>query len=64
MVAKDILVRGRKVDLTARLVSEGETWQAMLGPLTPKQPFKTCISRSSRFPSAFIDTVTVNFGPS
>ena len=40
MVAKDILVRGRKADLTARLVSEGETWHALLGPLTPKQPFE------------------------
>jgi len=40
MVAKDILVRGRKADLAARLVFEDETWQALLGPLTPKQPFE------------------------
>ena len=39
MVAKDILVRGRNADLTARLVFEDETWQALLGPLMPKQPF-------------------------
>jgi hypothetical protein len=40
MVAKSILVRGRKADLTARLVSEDGIWRALLGPLTPKQPFE------------------------
>ena len=40
MVAKDILVRGRKADLTARLVIADGSWQALLGPLTPKQPFE------------------------
>ncbi len=40
MVAKDNLLRGRKADLTARLASEDGTWQALLGPLEPKQAFE------------------------
>jgi hypothetical protein len=40
MVAKDILVRGRKADVTARLVSADGTWQALLGALKPKLSFE------------------------
>jgi hypothetical protein len=39
MDARSILVRGRKADLSARMMSEDGTWRAMLGGLKPKQPF-------------------------
>lgn len=40
MVAEGILVRGRKADLTARLVFADGTWQALLEALKPKQAFE------------------------
>jgi hypothetical protein len=40
MVAREILVRRRKADLTARLVATDGTWHAWLGALKPKQAYE------------------------